>query len=515
MHGHGKSSLIGFNELLKSTMLPRRERPGCRGGWRRCGCLAPCCSGEAPSSTWTASGRRTCSWGPTAGSSPWAATWPAGRARRARARRSSSTSAACSSSPAASTPTPTCTCRSERCGCQRRLRHRHGRGRGRRHHHRHRLRHRRPRRATRSAALATWRRWAEPAAVDVGLHMTFTEAVPEARRGRLHRAGRHHLQALHGLPASRCRSTTTSSSTCSPCAKRHGGLVTVHAENGGAITALRRQALADGRTGVFEHSHAPGPRCSRARPWPAPTALAEVAEAPDLRGAHVVGARRWRRCGPPRSAAWRLTARPARSTSSSTPTASPTPTARTSSAPRRCATRGTARSCGRDSPGAGCTPSPPTTARSGSPTATPACRAGRRAGRTSPRSPAGCPASRPGSPSCGHGVRAGRSPVADWVRLCAEAPARTFGLWPRKGCLRAGRRRRRRGVGPAPHARALDADALHMRGRPLAVRGARRHRVAGAGAVAGPVVARDGQFCGEAGWGRYVARGTPDVYRSA
>src|SRR5262245_65666764 len=30
------------------------------------------------------------------------------------------------------------------------------------------------------AALATWRRWAEPAAVDVGLHMTFTEAVPEA-----------------------------------------------------------------------------------------------------------------------------------------------------------------------------------------------------------------------------------------------------------------------------------------------------------------------------------------------
>src|SRR5579871_71239 len=30
------------------------------------------------------------------------------------------------------------------------------------------------------AALSVWRRWAEPAAVDYGLHMTFTEAIPEA-----------------------------------------------------------------------------------------------------------------------------------------------------------------------------------------------------------------------------------------------------------------------------------------------------------------------------------------------
>ena len=31
------------------------------------------------------------------------------------------------------------------------------------------------------------------------------------------------------------------------------------------------------------------------------------------------------------------------------------------------------------------------------------------------------------------GVRSGRITTADWVRLCAEAPARTFGLWPGKG----------------------------------------------------------------------------------
>jgi len=37
-------------------------------------------------------------------------------------------------------------------------------------------------------------------------------------------------------------------------ATRHGGLVTLHCENGGAIEALRRQALAAGRTGVLEHA---------------------------------------------------------------------------------------------------------------------------------------------------------------------------------------------------------------------------------------------------------------------
>ena len=36
------------------------------------------------------------------------------------------------------------------------------------------------------------------------------------------------------------------------------------------------------------------------------------------------------------------------------------------------------------------------------------------------------------------GVAAGRITTADWVRLCAEAPARTFGLWPAKGNLRVG-----------------------------------------------------------------------------
>ena len=39
------------------------------------------------------------------------------------------------------------------------------------------------------AALATWKAWAEPAAIDVGLHMTFTEAVPEGVMARCIDAG--------------------------------------------------------------------------------------------------------------------------------------------------------------------------------------------------------------------------------------------------------------------------------------------------------------------------------------
>ena len=108
------------------------------------------------------------------------------------------------------------------------------------------------------------------------------------------------------------------------------------------------------------------------------------------------------------------------------------------------------------------------------------------------------------------GVRAGRITATDWVRLCCEAPARTFGLFPRKGCLRVGQRRRRRRVGPGPVAVARRRRPAHA-GRPLALRGHRRHRVAVAGAERGRVVARDGTFTGEPAAGRYLERGIPDL----
>src|SRR5262245_61961183 len=99
--------------------------------------------------------------------------------------------------------------------------------------------------------------------------------------------------------------------TLRACA-RHGGLVTVHCENGGAIEALRRRALAEGRRGVVEH------RNTR------PAALEAEAVARVGRLAEVTGAPRtwctcrrrrdWPRCGPRRSVGSRCTPRPARST---------------------------------------------------------------------------------------------------------------------------------------------------------------------------------------------------------
>src|SRR5918995_1644357 len=102
------------------------------------------------------------------------------------------------------------------------------------------------------AGLATWRALAEPAVVDYGLHMTFTEAVGEGivadcvERGvtsfKLYLAYPQLLQVDDDVVFDVLRA-----------AARHGGLVTVHCENGGAIEALRRRALAEGRTGVVEH----------------------------------------------------------------------------------------------------------------------------------------------------------------------------------------------------------------------------------------------------------------------
>ena len=203
----------------------------------------------------------------------------AGRRRRSircRARRSSTRRTA-SSCPAVSTSTPICTCRSGPCAVSDDFRT--GtiaaaiggtttivdyvtayRG------------------EDPMAALATWRRWAEPAVVDYGLHMTFTEAVPEAAIAALRRGGGHVVQALHGLPrpaAGRRRRHLD----IMVAAGRHGGLVTLHAENGGAIEALRRRALAEGRTGVIEHART-RPAVLEGEAVARAAALAEVAGVP-------------------------------------------------------------------------------------------------------------------------------------------------------------------------------------------------------------------------------------------
>jgi dihydropyrimidinase len=102
-------------------------------------------------------------------------------------------------------------------------------------------------------------------------------------------------------------------------------------------------------------------------------------------------------------------------------------------------------------------------------------------------------------------VRAGRITAKDWVRVCSEAPARTFGLWPAKGSLHVGADADVVVWDPGRR-QSLDAGALDM-----AVDHSPYEGMIATGwpelvLSRGRVVARDGHFQGEPGWGRYQAR---------
>lgn len=351
-------------------------------------------------------------------------------------------------------------------------------------------------------SLATWQRWAEPAAVDVALHMTFTEAVPEAtvaacvERGvtsfKLYMAYPETLQVDDGVILDVLRA-----------AGRHGGLVTLHAENGSAIEALRRRALAEGRTGVVEHS--------RTRPAALEgEAVARAAVLAELAGTPVY-------------------------------------IVHVSSAPALAAVRAArergvvmlAETCpqylrlgadaleGTDGENFVCTPplrdpwhqeelwqgladgSVHTVATDHCPFTT----ADRRAGvRKRPAGwadfteiPGGLPGIETRMALVWEGVVDGRITVADWVRLCAEAPAKTFGLWPEKGSLREGADADVVVWDPAARQR-LDAGDLHMRTDHSPYAGTTARGWPRLVLSRGRAVARQGRFTGEEGWGRYVAR---------
>jgi dihydropyrimidinase len=352
------------------------------------------------------------------------------------------------------------------------------------------------------AALATWRALAEPAGVDYGLHMTFTEAVGEAvvadcvERGvtsfKLYLAYPQLLQVDDDVVFDVLRATT-----------RHGGLVTVHCENGGAIEALRRRALAEGRTGVVEHA-ATRPAVLEAEAVHRVGRLAEAAGArvyvvhlssapglAEVRAAQERGVALEAEtcpqylhldaavldgpagenfvCTPPlrdpwhREELWEGLAR------------GWVQTVATDHCPFWQADRhrGTA---GRDDGFADFT-----------------------------EIPGGLPGIETRMTLVWQGVRAGRIGAADWVRLCAEAPARTFGLFPRKGCLRAGSDADVV-VWDPERPQALDASALHMRTDHSPYEGRVVRGWPELVLSRGRVVARDGRFEGEPGWGRYVER---------
>jgi dihydropyrimidinase len=286
-------------------------------------------------------------------------------------------------------------------------------------------------------------------------------------------------------------------------ARRHGALVTLHCENGGAIEELRREALAAGRTGVIEH----------ARTRPAVLEGEAVGRAATL--AEVTGASIY--------------------------------IVHVSSAPALAAVRAAqergvdvkAETCpqylyldssrleGPDAIDFVCTPPlrDPWHAEELweglgrgyiHTVATDHCpfwRADRRAGVAGRPGgvtdftdiPGGLPGIETRLALVWQGVRSGRIATSDWVRLCAEAPARTFGLWPGKGSLAVGADadvvvwdpQRRQPLGAADLDMAVDQspyegtvaigwpELVLSRGRQVAV---------------------DGRFTGELGWGRYIAR---------
>lgn len=352
------------------------------------------------------------------------------------------------------------------------------------------------------AALATWRRWAGPAVVDYGLHMTFTEAVPERTIADCVQAGVTSFKLYMAYPELLEVDDGVILDTLI-AARRHGGLVTLHCENGGAIEALRRRAVAAGRTGVLEHAKT-RPAVLEGEAVTRAAALAEVAGAA-IYIVHV-------------SSAPALTAI------------------------RQAAERGveimaetcpqylyldTARLSGPDGESFVCTPPlrDPWHAEElweglaqghVHTVATDHCPftvADRRAGmRSRPGGfedfteiPGGLPGVETRLGLVWEGVAAGRITVEDWVRLCAEAPARTFGLWPAKGSLRPGSDADVVVWDPA-HRQSLDAEALHMRVDHSPYEGM---TVSGWPEVVfsrGRIVARDGRCEAEAGTGRYVAR---------
>jgi len=351
-------------------------------------------------------------------------------------------------------------------------------------------------------ALATWRGWAEPACVDYGLHMTFTERPSERSLASCVEAGVVSFKLYMAYPELLQVDDDVILATMR-LAHTHGGLVTLHCENGGAIEALRREALAEGRTGVLEHAIT-RPAVLEAEAVARAAALAEIAGT-SVYVVHISSA-------PALAEVRAARERGVDVIAETCPQYLYLDTARLS-----------------DPDGASYVCTPPLrdpwhveelwngiTTGAVQTVATDHCPftvADRRAGvrdRTTGYAdfteiPGGLPGIETRMGLVWDGVTAGRITRADWVRLCAEAPARTFGLWPAKGNLRVGADADVVAWNPA-RGQSLDAEALHM-----AVDHSPYHGMTVTGwpdlvFARGELVARDGTYVGEPERGRYVSR---------
>jgi len=351
-------------------------------------------------------------------------------------------------------------------------------------------------------ALATWQQWAEPSCVDYGLHMTFTERVNERVVAQCVEAGVTSFKLYMAYPELLMVDDDVILETLL-LAKRHGGLVTLHCENGGAIEALRRRALAEGRTGVIEHAQtrpavlegeAVARACSLAEQTESAIYVVHLSSAPALKAVREARERGV--------------------------------DVRAETCPQYLYLD-TARLDGPDGESFVCTPplrdpwhveelwhgltegGIDTVATDHCPFTVADRRAGTRARAGGfadfTEVPGGLPGIETRLGLVWAGVQAGRITVDDWVRLCAESPARLFGLWPRKGNLRVGADADVVVWDPT-RAQSLAAAALHMAVdhspyESMTVSGWPKYVLS-----RGRLVAADGTFVGEPASGRFLSR---------
>ena len=101
-------------------------------------------------------------------------------------------------------------------------------------------------------------------------------------------------------------------------------------------------------------------------------------------------------------------------------------------------------------------------------------------------------------------VARGRMQLTDYVRMACRAPAKAFGLWPRKGSLCVGADADIVILDMAKRGR-IEAAGLHSIGNATPFEGFETTGAPVRTIVRGKTVAIDGKPAGVAGWGRNVA----------
>lgn len=352
------------------------------------------------------------------------------------------------------------------------------------------------------SAVRRWQSWAETSFIDWGLHLTFTEIVPERVLAEAVELGITSFKLYLAYP-DRLQVDVGTALHLMTLARRYGMTVNLHCENGDAIEELRRQALESGRTAVIEHART-RPALLEAEAVHRASVLAELSGA-DVYVVHVSSA----------DALQAIRAARARGVDMTAETCP------------HYLYLDTGRLEGEDGIDFLCTPPlrEPShlealwaALRDGEiqTVATDHCpftRADRRSGvRRRPEGaadftevPGGLPGIETRLSLLWQGVASGRICRQHWVNLCSGAPARAFGLWPQKGSLAVGADAdvvvfdpgRTQSLAAIELDMAVDHspyEGMVLSGWPELV------------TSRGHVVARDGQFTGEAGWGKYVAR---------